>query len=143
MSTTRTTTPGRVDFLNPNGLVRNPAFTNVAVVSGAVKTIYIGGQDAIAADGEIVGKGDLAAQTVQVLRNLETALTAAGAGIEHIVKLNILIVHGQDFRTGFGAYQATWGTPANPPLVTGAMVAALAHPDFLVEIEAIAVVPEQ
>jgi len=142
MTTTTSTTPGRVEFINPDGLIRNPAFTNVAVVSGAVRTIYIGGQDAITADGEIVGKGDLAAQTTQVLRNLETALAAAGAGIEHVVKLNILIVHGQDIRTGFGAYQATWGAPANPPLVTGAMVAALAHPDFLVEIEAIAVVPE-
>ena len=95
---TTTTTPGRVEFLNPDGLVRNPAFTHVAVVSGAVKTIYIGGQDAITADGEIVGKGDLAGQTTQVLRNIETALTAAGAGIEHVVKLNILIVDGQDFR---------------------------------------------
>jgi enamine deaminase RidA (YjgF/YER057c/UK114 family) len=142
MTTATTKTPGRVDFINPDGLVRNPAFTNVAVVSGAVKTIYIGGQDAVTADGDIVGKGDLAAQTTQVLHNLETALTAAGAGIEHLVKLNILIVDGQDIRTGFAAYQATWGTPANPPLVIGAMVPALAHPDFLVEIEAIAVVPE-
>ena len=142
MTATTTTTPGRVEFLNPDGLVRNPAFTNVAVVSGAVKTVYIGGQDAITADGEIVGQGDLAAQTVQVLRNLETALKAAGAGIEHLVKLNILVLEGQDFRAGYGAFQETWGDLPNPPLVTGAMVSALAHPDFLVEIEAIAVVPE-
>lgn len=142
MTATTTTTPGRVEFLNPDGLVRNPAFTNVAVVSGAVKTVYIGGQDAITADGEIVGQGDLAAQTVQVLRNLETALKAAGAGIEHLVKLNILVLEGQDFRAGYGAFQETWGDLPNPPLVTGAMVSALAHPDYLVEIEAIAVVPE-
>ena len=57
--TARTTTPGRVEFLNPDGLVRNPAFTNVAVVSGAVKTIYIGGQDAVTANGEIVGRETL------------------------------------------------------------------------------------
>ena len=69
--TSATAQPGHVDFLNPDGLARNPAFTNVAVVSGAVRTIYIGGQDAITADGEIVGKGDLAAQTAQILANID------------------------------------------------------------------------
>ena len=63
----------------------------------------MGGQDAVTADGEIVGRGDIAAQTTQVLRNIETALKAAGAGIEHVVKLNILVVGGQDLRAGFGA----------------------------------------
>jgi enamine deaminase RidA (YjgF/YER057c/UK114 family) len=70
---------GRVEFLNPDGLPRNPAFSNVAVVSGSVRTIYIGGQDAVDAEGNIVGIGDIAAQTEQVLRNLRTALAAAGA----------------------------------------------------------------
>src|SRR5918995_1417013 len=91
-----TTTDGRVEFLDPDGLPRNPAFSNVAVVSGSVRTIYIGGQDAIDADGKIVGVGDIAAQTKQVLLNLRTALEAAGAGPEHVVKWNIFIVDGQD-----------------------------------------------
>jgi enamine deaminase RidA (YjgF/YER057c/UK114 family) len=56
------------------------AFSNVAVVSGNVRTINIGGQDAVDAQGNIVGIGDIAAQTEQVLRNLQTALQAAGAG---------------------------------------------------------------
>ena len=142
MTSATTTTPGRIEFLNPEGLHRNPAYTNVAVVSGPVKTIYIGGQDAITADGEIVGRGDLAAQTAQVLRNIETALTAAGASIDNVVKFSIFIVAGQDVRTGYGAFQATWGDRPNPPLVTAAMVPALAHPDFLVEVDAMAVVPE-
>ena len=71
-------TSGRVEFIHPEGLNRSPAFTNVVVVSGPVCTIYIGGQDAMTADGEIVGKGDIAAQTEQVLANLQTALAAAG-----------------------------------------------------------------
>ena len=70
---------GRVEFLSPDGLPRNPAFSNVVVVSGSVRTIYIGGQDAVDAEGNIVGIGDLAAQTEQVLRNLTTALAAADA----------------------------------------------------------------
>jgi enamine deaminase RidA (YjgF/YER057c/UK114 family) len=132
---------GRVEFLNPDGLPRNPAFSNVAVVSGNVRTIYIGGQDAVDAEGNIVGIGDLAAQTEQVLHNLRTALAAARAGPEHVVKWNVLIVEGQDFRSGYAAFQRVWGDRPNPPVITGAIVKALAHPDFLVEIDAIAVVP--
>jgi enamine deaminase RidA (YjgF/YER057c/UK114 family) len=132
---------GHVEFLNPDGLNRNPAFSNVAVVSGNVRTIYIGGQDAIDAEGNIVGVGDIAAQTEQVLRNLRTALEAAGAEPEHVVKWNVLIVEGQDFRTGYAAFQKVWGDRPSPPVITAAVVKGLAHPDFLVEMDAIAVVP--
>ena len=136
-----TATEGSVKFLNPVGLNRNPAFSNVAIVSGSVRTIYIGGQDAIDAEGNIVGIGDIAAQTEQVLRNLRTALTAAGAKPEHVVKWNVLIVDGQDFRSGYAAFQRVWGDQPNPPVITAAVVKGLAHPDFLVEMDAIAVVP--
>ena len=132
---------GRVEFLNPDGLSRNPAFSNVAVVSGRVRTIYIGGQDAVDAEGNIVGIGDIAAQTEQVLRNLRTALAAANAGPEHVVKWSVFIVDGQDFRSGYAAFQRVWGDRPNPPVITAAVVKGLAHPDFLVEMDAIAVVP--
>jgi len=132
---------GGVEFLNPDGLPRNPAFSNVAVVSGSVRTIYIGGQDAIDAEGNVVGAGDIAAQTEQVLRNLRIALAAAGAGPEHVVKWNVFIVDGQDFRSGYAAFQRVWGDRPNPPVITAAMVKGLAHPDFLVEMDAFAVVP--
>jgi enamine deaminase RidA (YjgF/YER057c/UK114 family) len=141
--TTRASTAvdGSVEFLNPDGLPRNPAFSNVAVVSGSVRTIYIGGQDAVDTEGNIVGFGDIAAQTEQVLRNLSTALAAAEAGPEHVVKWTVLIVEGQDFRSGYAAFQHVWGDRPDPPVITGAVVKGLAHPDFLVEMDAIAVVP--
>jgi enamine deaminase RidA (YjgF/YER057c/UK114 family) len=132
---------GRVEFLDPDGLPRNPAFSNVAVVSGSVRTIYIGGQDAVDAEGRIVGIGDIAAQTEQVLHNLRTALAAAGAGPEHVVKWNVFIVEGQDFRVGYAAFQRVWGDRPDPPVITAAVVKGLAHPDFLLEMDAIAVVP--
>ena len=133
---------GRVELLTPDGLVKNPAFSHVAVVSGAVRTIYVGGQDAITGNGEIVGKGDLGAQTMQTLANIETALAAAGAGLEHIIKWNVLVVEGQSIQDGFAAFQRFWGDRSTPPpVITAAFVKALAHPDFLVEIDAIAVVP--
>jgi len=134
---------GSVQHLNPDGLHRNPAYSQAVVVTGNVKTVYIGGQNAVNAAGEIVGKGDIKAQTEQVLRNVETALAAGGARLDHVVKWNVYIVQGQSLLPGFEAFQRAWGERPNPPLVTGIFVAGLAHPDFLVEIEAVAVVPQE
>ena len=61
---------GEVKYINPDSLPKNPAFTNVVTVTGPVKTIYIGGQDAVDPSGAIVGKGDLKAQTIQILKNI-------------------------------------------------------------------------
>jgi enamine deaminase RidA (YjgF/YER057c/UK114 family) len=135
-------TSGRVELLSPEGLVKSPAFSHVAVVSGAVRMIYVGGQDAVRADGQIVGKGDLAAQTTQIVTNIETALAAVGAGPEHVIKWNVLVVEGQPIQAGFEAFQRFWGKRSTaPPLITTAFVTALGHPDWLCEIDAIAVVP--
>ena len=133
---------GQVQYLNPDALSKNPAFTNVVVVSGPAKTIYIGGQDAVDASGNIIGKGDLKAQTEQILKNIQAALAAGGAQPEHVVKWNIYVVQGQSLQEGFAAFQSVWGNRPNPPAISGMFVAGLAHPDFLAEIDAIAVVPE-
>lgn len=137
----RSANAGLVEHLKPEGLANNPAFTNVIAVTGPVKTIYIGGQDAVDASGQIVGKGDMRAQAEQVFANIQTALAAAGAGLEHVVKWNIYIVQGQPIQPGFEVFQRVWGRRPNPPTITGMFVAALANPDFLVEIDAIAIVP--
>ena len=107
-------TTGRVEFINPDGLNRNPAFTNVAVVSGPVRTIYVGGQDSITAEGEIVGKGDISAQTEQVLMNVQTALAAAGAGPEHVIKWNCTDRRRAIDRTGLRRLPARLGQPGGP-----------------------------
>ena len=133
---------GNVRYLNPDDLNQNPAFTNVVVVSGNVKTIYVGGQDAVDASGAIVGKGDLKAQTEQIMQNIETALAACGARLEHIVKWNLYVIQGQPLREGFEVFQRVWGNRPHPPAISVMFVAGLAHPDFLAEMDAIAVVPE-
>jgi enamine deaminase RidA (YjgF/YER057c/UK114 family) len=139
----KTMTTGRVDLMVPDGLVKSPAFSHVAVVSGPVRTIYVGGQDAVGPDGEVVGKGDLGAQTTKILENIQTALAAAGAGLEHIIKWNVMVVEGQSIQEGFAAFQRFWGDRSTPPpLITAAFVQGLAHPDWLVEMDAIAVVPD-
>jgi enamine deaminase RidA (YjgF/YER057c/UK114 family) len=131
-----------VRYINPDSLNYNPAFTNVVVVEGNVKTVHIGGQDAINASGEIVGKGDIVAQTEQILTNLRAALEAGGARPEHIIKWNLYVVEGQSLQAGFGAFQNAWPQTPNPPAITMAFVSGLANPDFLVEMDAVAVVPQ-
>ena len=105
----RTLNPDSVEHLNPDGLPKNPAFTNVVAVSGAVKTVYVGGQDAVDASGAIVGQGDLRAQTEQIFKNLGAALAAAGAGLEHVIKWNIYVVQGQPLQAGFEVFQRESG----------------------------------
>lgn len=134
---------GNVQHLNPVGLHRNPAYTQAVVVSGNAMTIYVGGQNAVDASGNIVGKNDIGVQTEKALLNVETALAAGGAGLQHVVKWNVYIVQGQSAKVGFEAFQKVWGQRPNPPVISGVFVAALAHPDFLVEIDAVAVIPQE
>jgi len=137
-----TSTQGQVQHLNPDGLSKNPAFAQVVAVTDLVKRIYIGGQDAVDASGTIVGKGDIKQQAEQVLKNLQTALGASGPELEHIIKWNVYVVQGQPLRPAFEVFQQTWGRQSNPPAITMMVVAGLANPDFLVEMDAIAVVPQ-
>jgi enamine deaminase RidA (YjgF/YER057c/UK114 family) len=131
------------EHINPDGLFKSPAFSQVVTTQGNGKTIYIGGQNAVNKDLEIVGKGSLSKQTEQVMLNLTTALEACGATFSDLVKLNINLVQGQDAREGFEASKKFLGTISNPPIVTVLFVSGLGHPDYLVEIDAIAFVPEK
>jgi enamine deaminase RidA (YjgF/YER057c/UK114 family) len=134
--------PGTVQHLNPDTLHKNPAYSQAIVTSGNFKTVYVGGQNAVDASGTVVGKGDIAAQTEQIFKNLEAALEAGGARLEHVIKWSIYVVQGQPLQAGFEVFQRVWGNRGNPPVITMAFVAGLANPDFLAEMEAVAVVPE-
>jgi enamine deaminase RidA (YjgF/YER057c/UK114 family) len=132
---------GQVRHLNPAALHTSPVFTQLVVASGPVTTIYVGGQNAVDTAGNIVGGGDLAAQTRQIFANLEAALGEAGAGLEHIVRWTIYVVQGQPLEPGVAVFQEVWGRRPNPPAITVLVVAGLGNPAFLAEIDAIAVVP--
>src|SRR5512136_975817 len=137
------TTPrqGRVQYLNPRGLHANPAFTHMVTVSGPVKAVYIGAQTAVDEAGNIVGKGDLAAQTEQILRNIAACLEAAGARPEHLIHWSIYVAEGHDMRPAFEAGMRWWGNRPNPPMNNVMYVSGFWPPDFLISIEAVAVVP--
>jgi enamine deaminase RidA (YjgF/YER057c/UK114 family) len=127
-----------VTHVNPEGMHSSPAFSQAVIVEGNARTIYVGGQNGVDADGQIVGS-DLATQTEQVFQNLETVLAASGATLHDIIKWTIFVVQGQDIGPGFAVFQRVWGTSARPPAISVVQVAGLANPEFLVEIEAIAV----
>jgi enamine deaminase RidA (YjgF/YER057c/UK114 family) len=101
--------------INPAGLHRSPAFSQAVVVEQPAKTIYIGGQNGVGADGKVVGP-TVGEQTSQALRNLATTLAE-----------------------GVAAFQRAWNPAHPPPAITVHVVAGLG-PGFLVEIDAIAVV---
>ena len=127
-----------IEFVNPTGLLKNPAFSQVAITKGNGKTIYIGGQNAITKDLEIIGKGDIALQTEYVLKNIETALNSCDATLDDLFKLTIYIVQGLNIRKGFEGAQSFLRKLSNPPVISGIVVAGLANPDYLVEVEAVA-----
>ncbi len=130
------------EHISPDGLFKSPAFSQAVTVRGSAKTIYIGGQNAVNAQGSLVGSGDAAAQTRQVLENIKTILTSQGATFDDVVKLNIHLAPGVDPRDGFGAFREVVGETAQPPLVTVVFVAGLANPEYLVEIDGVAVVAD-
>ncbi len=132
----------RKEHVNPEGLINSPAFSQVVITQGNGKTVYIGGQNAVTKSHEIVGKNDLASQTEQVMKNLKTALEACGATFDNLVKLNINLVQGQDARKGFEVSQKFLRHSSNQPIITVVFVAGLVNPDFLVEIDGIAFIPE-
>jgi len=134
-------THGQVQYINPDALHKNPAFTHMVTVSGPVKAVYIGAQVAVDKDGTIVGKGDVAAQTEQVLKNIEACLEAAGVKPEHLIHWSIYVAEGQDMRPAFEVGMRWWGGKPNPPMNNVMYVSGFFPPDFLISIEAIAVVP--
>ena len=126
--------------IRPDGLANNPAYSHVVAATGD-QTIYISGQVSLDAEGKVVGVGDLAAQTDQVMRNLGTALAAAGATFADVVKITTFVVgYTPEQRAIIAGVRGRYLPADNPPASTLVGVAALAGPEWLIEIEAVAVI---
>ncbi len=113
-----------------------------AVVAGAGRTVHISGQ--VAWDpGRAIGAGDLATQARMSLRNLERVLTAAGARLTDVVELRIyLVAERGDPLTGVGEALLEAFGAGTGPAATWILVRGLADPEFLIEIEATAVIAD-
>ncbi len=129
-----------VRFINPSTLSTPPGYTHVVEVARG-KTVYIAGQVALDSAGNLVGKGDLAAQAHQVFKNLKSALESVGATFSNVVKLTYFAVDMSQLQT-IRDIRKEYLDMKNPPASTAVEVSRLAREEFLLEIEAIAVLPE-
>jgi enamine deaminase RidA (YjgF/YER057c/UK114 family) len=131
------------EHLNPTGLPRWPeSFSQVVVARAAgTRTVYVSGQVSVDENGQLVGKGDLAEQARRAFGNLATALAAAGARPEDVVRLGIYI-QGYDRRQAPVIREAMRAVFPGPglPASTWLGVQALALEDLLIEVEATAVI---
>jgi reactive intermediate/imine deaminase len=122
--------------IRPAGITPTPAFFVPAVRVG--NTVYVSGQ--LARDAQDRIAGDMAAQTRRCIENIRRILEAAGARLEHVVKLTA-------YMTDMALAPQAWAVraeyfAAHPPASTGVQVAALTRPEALIEIEAVAVIAE-
>ncbi len=131
-----------IDFLNPAGLCPTFGWTHVVTQTGG-KTIYISGQVAVNERGEVVGKGDLKAQTEQAFENIRLALVGVGATFRDVVKTNLYVVNlRQEHVPIIREVRARYIWAEHPPASTLVGISALVGPDWLIEIEAVAVLPD-
>ncbi len=129
-----------IDFIQPDNLPALGAYTQVIAATGG-KTIYVAGQVSVNAVGQLVGEGDLGAQTRQVCENIQTALAAAGATFADLVKLTMYIVNYQpEHRDVIMNVRKQYVSAKNPPTSTLLGIQSLALPELLIEMDAIAVV---
>jgi len=132
-----------VKHSNPEGLFDSKFYSQVVTVSGRAKTIYIGGQNAINSEGELIGRDNFELQTKQALQNIKIALASENSTFDDVIKLNIYMVDGCDPAIGLKVFQETVGYMEKPPLITVPKVAGFANPSCMIEIDAIAVVEDK
>ncbi|EID56476.1 RidA family protein [Saccharomonospora xinjiangensis] len=132
-----------ITLINPDGLPQAGSHHQMSVATGS-RLIFLAGQVAWNADGDLVGRGDLARQVEQCYLNVAAALAEAGATFDDVAKLTVYLVDWTPEKMpllaeGIASATAKLGITTTPPL-TGLGVAALADVSLLAEVEAIAVV---
>ena len=128
----------QVKRTNPPTLSKPTGYTHIVEVSGAAKMVYISGQIAFDTNGNVVGAGDMKAQAEQVFKNLNAALTAAGATFSDVVKMNTYITD-MDKAPAVREVRARYFGDTTPAS-TFVKVAGLVRPELMLEIEVIAAV---
>jgi enamine deaminase RidA (YjgF/YER057c/UK114 family) len=131
------------EFLKPDGLAPAHGYTHV-IVAKPGQLVILSGQLANNPQGQLIGKGDLKAQATQIFENIKIALSAAGATFNDVVKITYFV---RDLKpTDLPAIRTvrdSYVNTAAPPASTLVGVASLLQEDYLIEIEATAVIPQK
>ncbi|NAO94713.1 RidA family protein [Halomonas sp. PA16-9] len=139
--TTRAVTHERIRMFNTKATYPNQSLDNdLCQAVRAGNTIYVRGQVGTDFDGNLVGLGDPAAQAEQAMKNIQQLLQEAGSHLSHIVKTTTYITDPR-FREPVYREVGKW-LKGVYPISTGLVVAGLAQPEWLMEIDVIAVIPE-
>jgi enamine deaminase RidA (YjgF/YER057c/UK114 family) len=133
----------QTEFPKPAGLAPTHGYSQV-VVAGPGKLVFLSGQVAEDGEGKLVGKDDLAAQTAQVFENLKTALSSAGATFDDVVKITWYVKgYKPEYLPTLRQVRDRYVNKAAPPASTLVGVASLLQDQYLLEVDAVAAVPEK
>ena len=133
-------TPANLRFSNPQGMSSPPTYSHVVEVTGPHRTVYIAGQTGADAKGNVAK--DFRAQAVQVMENIKTALASVGGSFEHVVKINSYLTNIAANAAEFREVRALYfKNKAALPAATLVEIPRLANPAYLLEVEAIAILP--
>ncbi len=125
------------NYVQPDGLPPANGYSHAVAFSG--RMVVVSGQVPLDAQGRLVGPDDPEAQVRQVFDNLMAALAAAGAGMEHVVKLTVYLTDLADLAV-FRSVRDEYISVEKPPASSLVRVAGLVSPAFRVEIDALAAV---
>ena len=124
-------------YLNPPTLTKPNGYTHVVVAPDG-RTVYIAGQVALDSTGQLVGASDFRAQAGRVYQNLRRALESVGGSLDDLIKTTTFITDARNV-PALRELRAKYLAGASPPANTLLVVAGLARPDLLIEIEGVAV----
>lgn len=124
--------------INPWTWQDRAGFSQAWSVTGADSVIFVSGQAAISAEGDLVGEDDFEVQVVQVFENLKSVLNTAGVGFDAVMKITVYLTDIATLRE-FGQIKARY-MPGPQPASTAIEVTALALPGMMIEVEALAVI---
>jgi reactive intermediate/imine deaminase len=127
-------------FVKSDALPPSPGYSQAVEVRPG-RIIYIAGQVSLDRAGKLVGAGDMRAQAQQIFENLKAALEASGAKFENVVKLNYYVLDVAQLPV-VREVRDKFVNTANPPASTAVEVERLFREGFLIEVEAVAAVPE-
>ena len=125
------------EIFNPPTLMKPVGYSHVARITGGT-LVYIAGQVSADASGQLVGEGNLEAQAEQVFKNLKAAVEAAGGTLANVCRVDVYVRNMENLAPIHKVRREYFPSP--PPASTLVEISKFTHPDYLIEMNAIAVI---